>query len=219
MPLCWLHMRCVLGNHCQVAANGQWPLTVALILLTSLSLDTLTRSPMSDLVRAFPMACTLFVTPTCILLRASVSGSDDTWPAVIQECFRHSAAVRRRPGSATNRPRIRSLALQVCSQKVTDRVRSQPCTGSGVPVAEYRYQQGHVVSGSSTAFSVKSSARIRPSLHADHQQCCQITGSSTQLAGYQAWDTALDSRHLHRFNTMMQDVQCITLKIRHRVQS
>lgn len=76
---------------------------------------------MCDLVRAHAMVCTLFVIHTCILLRASVSGSDDTCPAVIQGCFRHSAAVRRRPASTTNRPRIRSLALRACRQKVTGR--------------------------------------------------------------------------------------------------
>jgi hypothetical protein len=49
--------------------------------------------------------------PTCILLRASVSGSEDTCPAVIQGCFMHSAAVSLRPGSTTSSLRIKSLAL------------------------------------------------------------------------------------------------------------
>lgn len=65
-------------------------------------------------LRSVCTACSPWL--TCILLRASVSGSEDTCPAVIQGCFMHSAAVSLRPGSTTSSLRTKSLALQKAQQ-------------------------------------------------------------------------------------------------------
>jgi hypothetical protein len=53
---------------------------------------------------------------TCILLRAAVRGSFDTWPAVTQGCRMHWSALSRRLGSTTSSLRTRSLALHECSE-------------------------------------------------------------------------------------------------------
>jgi hypothetical protein len=75
---------------------------------------------------------------TCILLRASVSGSDDTCPAVTQGCFMHSAAVSLRPGSTTSSLRTRSLALQAAAEQPGgNRVRTElrlPLLNAGVRI-------------------------------------------------------------------------------------